>query len=51
MESDARDGMIEKMKRALEEQKHVNDVLSRQIDDLMFSQSLYVKQFKAVPTA
>ena len=40
MESDARDGVIRKLERALEDQKHVNDVLSRQIDDLMFYQRL-----------
>jgi dipeptidyl aminopeptidase/acylaminoacyl peptidase len=40
MESDARDAVIRKLERALEDQKHVNDVLSRQIDDLMFYQRL-----------
>ena len=37
---DARDGVIKRLERALEEQKHVNDVLARQVDDLMFYQRL-----------
>ena len=40
MESDARDAVMKKLERALEEQKHVNDVLARQVDDLMFYQRL-----------
>jgi dipeptidyl aminopeptidase/acylaminoacyl peptidase len=40
MESDARDALMKKVERALEEQKHVNDMLARQVDDLMFAQRL-----------
>ncbi len=40
MESDARDALIKKLERAVEDQKHTMDVLSRQIDDLMFYQRL-----------
>jgi dipeptidyl aminopeptidase/acylaminoacyl peptidase len=40
MENDARDAIIKKLERALEEQKHINDVLARQVDDLMFYQRL-----------
>lgn len=36
MGDDARDGMIRKMERALEDQRHTMDVLARQVDDLMF---------------
>ncbi|MHB8645154.1 MAG: alpha/beta hydrolase family protein [Thermomicrobiales bacterium] len=40
MENDARDELIRKLERAVEDQKHTMDVLSRQIDDLMFYQQL-----------
>lgn len=36
MGDDARDGMMRKMERALEDQRHTMDVLARQVDDLMF---------------
>lgn len=40
MENDARDALIRKLERAVEDQKHTTDMLSRQIDDLMFYQRL-----------
>ncbi len=40
MESDARDAVIKKLERAVEDQKHTMDVLSRQIDDLLLYQRL-----------
>ena len=40
MENDARDALIRKLERSLEDQRHTTDMLSRQIDDLMFYQRL-----------
>ncbi len=40
MENDARDALIKRLERALEDQKHTTDVLSRQLDDLMLYQRL-----------
>ena len=40
MENDARDALMKKLERAVEDQKHTMDVLARQVDDLMFYQRL-----------
>ncbi len=40
MENNARDALMKKLERAVEDQKHTMDVLARQVDDLMFYQRL-----------